>query len=323
MGIYKVLSSALFWVLHRRPSFYAALYLINVVAFALAYAFLFSNDFKDSVGVVVAFYFSVVTVTTLGFGDVTPNLNSTGLLVAVTSQVVSGVVLVGLFLNSLSQRLSDHKDAQNILRLEEERKIRVASLMVLLRSVVQNYFRSVSDVYKVTSKEQKDAYEIRPKDLFTEEYFDQIATLNMYSRQTRYGEGRFFADVLREDNEGFKRSLDGYITKYSFALPIEILKRLSDLHDHAYLEYPKFAMQIYSLSTQSGVKVEDIPQFMAFEHSSNLAADSISSLRGFHGLLLNVIQDVEEYLPDELVVVSILLANHVAPPVGSAITIRQ
>jgi hypothetical protein len=95
------------------------------------------------------------------------------------------------------------------------------------------------------------------------------------------------------------------------------------LHDHAYLEYPKFAMQIYSLSTQSGVKVEDIPQFMAFEHSSNLAADSISSLRGFHGLLLNVIQDVEEYLPDELVVVSILLANHVAPPVGSAITIRQ
>lgn len=45
-------------------------------------------------------YFSVVTITTLGFGDIVPI--STISRIAVTTEAVLGIVLIGLFLNSLA-----------------------------------------------------------------------------------------------------------------------------------------------------------------------------------------------------------------------------
>jgi len=48
-------------------------------------------------------YFSVVTITTLGFGDIVPI--STLSRIAVTTEAVLGVVLIGLFLNSLADRI--------------------------------------------------------------------------------------------------------------------------------------------------------------------------------------------------------------------------
>ncbi len=52
-------------------------------------------------------YFSVVTVTTLGYGDITPVTSMTRFLVG--SEAVLGVLLVGLFLNSLTRRVSDRR----------------------------------------------------------------------------------------------------------------------------------------------------------------------------------------------------------------------
>lgn len=46
------------------------------------------------------FYFSAVTITTLGYGDIVPISNTARIIVAIES--VLGIVLVGLFLNSLS-----------------------------------------------------------------------------------------------------------------------------------------------------------------------------------------------------------------------------
>lgn len=52
-------------------------------------------------------YFSVVTVTTLGYGDITPVTSTTRFLVG--SEAILGVLLVGLFLNSLTRRVSDRR----------------------------------------------------------------------------------------------------------------------------------------------------------------------------------------------------------------------
>lgn len=46
------------------------------------------------------FYFSAVTITTLGYGDIVPITNITRILVAIES--ILGLILIGLFLNSLS-----------------------------------------------------------------------------------------------------------------------------------------------------------------------------------------------------------------------------
>jgi hypothetical protein len=48
------------------------------------------------------FYFSSVTLTTLGFGDIVPVENAARILISI--EAIFGVVLIGLFLNALSKR---------------------------------------------------------------------------------------------------------------------------------------------------------------------------------------------------------------------------
>jgi len=48
------------------------------------------------------FYFSSVTLTTLGFGDIVPVTNNARILISI--EAILGVVLIGLFLNALSKR---------------------------------------------------------------------------------------------------------------------------------------------------------------------------------------------------------------------------
>lgn len=55
------------------------------------------------------FYFSAVTQTTLGFGDIVPISERTRL--AVGLQSVLGIVIIGLFLNSLAQPLSSRPES--------------------------------------------------------------------------------------------------------------------------------------------------------------------------------------------------------------------
>jgi hypothetical protein len=50
-------------------------------------------------------YFSATTITTLGFGDITPVTTETRILV--TIEAVLGVIFVGLFLNALAMRIRD------------------------------------------------------------------------------------------------------------------------------------------------------------------------------------------------------------------------
>ena len=47
------------------------------------------------------FYFSAVTITTLGYGDIVPVTRDTRMLVG--SQSIIGILLIGMFLNSLSR----------------------------------------------------------------------------------------------------------------------------------------------------------------------------------------------------------------------------
>ncbi|MEM6587778.1 MAG: potassium channel family protein [Pseudomonadota bacterium] len=74
-------------------------YSIGIIVFAADYL-VFGSHFSDEVtNCIDAIYLSVVTVTTLGYGDIVPKSSLAKLLTSF--QAISGVVLVGLFLNSL------------------------------------------------------------------------------------------------------------------------------------------------------------------------------------------------------------------------------
>jgi len=97
---------------------YLALYMLLLFVFAVFY-YLIGSEFKDLAGFVDALYLSVVTATTLGFGDITPI--SWVAKALVSGQVLSSVLLVGLFLNSLSFAQSE-RIRENESQLSWERK---------------------------------------------------------------------------------------------------------------------------------------------------------------------------------------------------------
>jgi hypothetical protein len=62
-----------------------------------------TGDPKDASGLYIRMtYFSAITITTLGYGDIAPITSVARILVAI--EAISGVVLIGLFLNSVAQK---------------------------------------------------------------------------------------------------------------------------------------------------------------------------------------------------------------------------
>jgi len=98
-------------ITHYSPITYFYMYLLNILFFSVVYLSFFSCSFKNDVELTLSksIYFSVVTVTTLGYGDIIPDLENSLLLFTIVLQVLLGIMIIGLFLNSLSQRLSENR----------------------------------------------------------------------------------------------------------------------------------------------------------------------------------------------------------------------
>jgi len=100
----------------KEPHFYALFYLTLIPLYACIY-YLFEELISGD-GAINSLYFSVVTITTLGYGDLLPN-NDAGKLIA-ASESVFGIVFIGLFLNSLSYRISEKTKAKDIKQQRDE-----------------------------------------------------------------------------------------------------------------------------------------------------------------------------------------------------------
>jgi len=62
-----------------------------------------TGDPKEASGLLIRMcYFSATTITTLGFGDITPVTTVARVLAGI--EAVTGVVLIGLFLNAVAQK---------------------------------------------------------------------------------------------------------------------------------------------------------------------------------------------------------------------------
>ncbi len=109
-----------------KPSAYAAAYVGLIPAFAAIYSYAprMSLDYSKTEGSFWAnLYYSVVTINTLGYGDIVSKNTETQIVTATES--ILGVVLIGLFLNSIAQHISnkssmEEKEAQEIKRITSE-----------------------------------------------------------------------------------------------------------------------------------------------------------------------------------------------------------
>lgn len=96
------------------PKIYGLIYLALIPLFAvLFYFFSESLGLKDSL--VDSLYFSLATITTLGYGDITPTKDIGKIVVCF--EPLMGIFIIGLFLNALSNKRNDY-----ISELEQQRE---------------------------------------------------------------------------------------------------------------------------------------------------------------------------------------------------------
>jgi hypothetical protein len=92
-----------------RPLAVGFLYLLLIPAFGVVY---YLNPFfwQEPLTLIQSLYFSVVTITTLGYGDITPQTESARILTAL--EACLGIVTIGLFLNAVARRSDEDKEAR-------------------------------------------------------------------------------------------------------------------------------------------------------------------------------------------------------------------
>jgi len=307
-----------------KPWIFGVAYLSNILLFSTIYWLFLSSSFKSisDLNFIQALYFSIVTVTTLGFGDIIPNLNNNPLLVCIIIQVTLGVLNIGLFLNSISNKISLNKEKEINERLEAIRKIQVAKVLSILKPIVLSQLSTLADIYKSTSTDKSNkSFEISPKELMNDAYFDQVCLIDYFSMRTKYGSNRLFAQVLIQENDKFQSDLDNFLSKFAYALDIEILSLINDIQNHRYFAYPKQSMVIYQHNHSFNHGHVEHRHLISMEHSKRISSNEGMplSMRDYHAKLLSLIDVINEYLPEDKIRMNIQLLKHISPPVGSAI----
>ena len=90
---------------YRRPIVYGVCYLGLIPLYAIIFTILPESSLQlnhHNPGFFSNLYFSIITITTLGYGDITP-IGGGGKFLA-ASESLLGIILIGLFLNSLSHQ---------------------------------------------------------------------------------------------------------------------------------------------------------------------------------------------------------------------------
>lgn len=106
----------------NRTHLYGILYFCLVPVFGIIYHFLPNGYIEYGVlgkSLISSLYFSTVTIATLGFSDIFPTNNITALLVSIES--ISGVLMIGLFLNAVSEKKSEDIIEQERIRDDQMR----------------------------------------------------------------------------------------------------------------------------------------------------------------------------------------------------------
>ena len=101
------------------------IYLLLIPIFGFIY-WLCPFFWEKPLSPVESIYFSVVTITTLGYGEITPATDVARLLTALES--LSGIFLIGLFLNSLAHQYS--KKQSELAKEREDEQWKPARILV-------------------------------------------------------------------------------------------------------------------------------------------------------------------------------------------------
>ncbi len=156
-------------ILRLRPSIVLTIYLSLIVVYAFLYQYIPGIVIENDWSMLKSFYFSVVTITTLGYGEITPKSN-VGMILT-SSEAFMGIVIIGWFLNSLWQSVAgriEKKQEASIAQIIAEQNLRsLASFYKYLSTVISNYQIALAELTIPISK-RKGQFKLNPEFIFSD-----------------------------------------------------------------------------------------------------------------------------------------------------------
>ena len=157
------------FIFGQKPYVYGLAYLALIPIFAAIFTFCPEatlNLNSHEKGFVSSLYFSVITITTLGYGDITPVGTLSQILTA--SESVLGIVLIGLFLNTLShQQAEEVKENEKQAQLKRDKKQDINRLLAfskLMNITIDNYL--IYSLPIIQPRTKRKTYKHDPIDTF-------------------------------------------------------------------------------------------------------------------------------------------------------------
>lgn len=143
---------------HSNPKSYGLTYLLLIPIFAFIFFFT-PNVIGENRSFIECIYFSTVTITTLGYGDITPT-NDIGRLIS-ASESVLGIIIIGLFLNSLSRKRSEDTRTEELQKEKQiYEKAQISKLHGHFNLINQLSVKHTLSVIQITSplKDRSEIY---------------------------------------------------------------------------------------------------------------------------------------------------------------------
>lgn len=312
-------------ILHWKPWVFGLIYVCNIIVFAFTYYFFFDNSFNNvDLTKVQALYFSIVTITTLGYGDIIPKLEEDLLLTSIIIQVVIGILTIGLFLNSIAQKISDIQDKKQEKEKEQEEIVLLSKQMALFKPTLDDHLKTLAQIYRVTSNQHSNHFRIRPSELFNSEYYNTICKLNFFAKTSTFKNGinikMFWCKYLIEEFNRFTTNIDDFLLKFSNSLPIEIIEILTSIKNSTFIKAPTDELWIYNLLKSQGLNApgsSNLGFSLECSDSDFELPEEEKTVKNYHQTLLNIINIIDNLLPNDKINMFIRL-DPKYPGIGSA-----
>ncbi|WP_449288387.1 potassium channel family protein [Marinobacter salarius] len=271
---------------HHSPKQVGFLYALLVFAFALLYWF-YPSFWASPLSLIDSFYFSVVTITTLGYGDITPQTDAARL--ATSAQSLSGIFVIGLFLNAITYNFSARE--QEARKKEEDAKWRPARLL-MARQICKMHvgiFGALQWILNPENKIDKSRHGI-PKD-WTQRNADgwgrrhQINPLG-----PQYDE---LKKMVEYNNVALNSTLHPKIV--SFVVCAKQLIKESEFIVQAY-EGKEEMQFVGSFDSSSATEMEQIYQFMVSEFPEVVELEKLNKPVASAGELIELAQNLNDQI---------------------------
>lgn len=221
---------------------------------------------------IMSMYYSVVTITTLGFGDISPNNLISMILTLIES--ILGIIFIGFFLNSLSHERSqkEEKEKEKIRKEEKEKyeerlikeekerektiilkyhsKLNTSSLQ--FNAVLFSIFYNDSPLYELSYEDQMKTSNVIKynKDVFNNFEYTRFLNLNNQCATFKYLEKPqkdAIKNELKEITQLLNEMLFNYDFSYNKVLQVTIGKWLEVLDNDFYLNMFEYPVQNYEI----------------------------------------------------------------------------